>query len=103
MTFSHFFWFIIFAIIALLWWRTHEIKQIAYRLAKRHCSEMEVQFLDDSIVLRRIRLKRLTNGQISLLRVFHFEFATIGDARYQGEVIFNGFKLHSIELEPYRF
>lgn len=101
MTLGNFFWYIFFAIVTLFWWRTHEIKQIAHRLAKRHCGEMEVQFLDDSVVLRRIRLK-YHNGHVSLLRTFQFEFATKGDARYQGEMIFAGFKLQTIELEPYR-
>ncbi len=103
MTLGNFFWLIFFATIALFLWRTYEIKQIAHRLAKRHCRELEVQFLDDSVVLRRIRLKRHANSFISFSRTFSFEFATIGDARYQGEIIFTGFKLQSIELEPYRF
>ena len=103
MTLGNFFLFILFAIVTMLWWRTHKIKQIAHRLAKRHCGETEVQFLYDSVVLQRIQLKPHSNGSLSLLRTFSFEFATIGDARYQGKIIFMGFKLQSIELEPYRF
>ncbi len=103
MSAANLFWLLLFAIFALLWWRTKEVQQIARHHIKSYCQEVGVQFLDESVILKSIRLKRTPKGHFALLRKFRFEFATIGDTRYKGEISLLGFKLQGIELEPYRF
>lgn len=100
---SDFFWICLIAFAFISWWRTNKVKQIAYRVAKRHCLASSIQFLDDSVVLAGFRLKRSQqSGRICLMRTFRFEFATVGDERYKGEVVLLGFRLQSVTLEPHK-
>jgi len=87
---------------AAFWWRTNELKQVAYQIARRRCDENDVQFLDDSVVLAKVRLRRNDKGHIALLCHFSFEFATVGDARYRGEMQFLGRRLEGVDMEPHK-
>ncbi len=102
MSIGDFFWLLLLCLVAIFWWRTSEAKQIAHRLARRHCEQMGVQFLDDSVVLKRMRPQRHRRGQVVLQRTFCFEFASTGAERYFGEVVLLGYQLRTITLEPHR-
>lgn len=91
-----------FAAALSLWWNTLGVKPIALRAAQRHCEEMGVQLLDESIVLRKIRLKRDGQGAMRGWRSFSFEFSTTGDIRYRGKVELLGKRVINIQLEPHR-
>ncbi len=84
------------------WWRTNELKQVAYQVAKRRCHESNVQFLDDSVVLSKVRLRRNLEGRVTLLCHFRFEFSTLGDERYRGDMQFLGRRLHNVEMAPHK-
>ncbi len=90
------------ALAVAFWWRTNELKQVAYQIAKRRCDESDVQFLDDSVVLSKVRFRRNDQGRMTLLCHFSFEFATRGDERYRGEMQFLGRRLHYVEMEPHK-
>ncbi len=94
--------FVLFAGFISFWWNTLGIKPIALRAALRHCDEMGVQLLDESIVLRRARLKRDRQGAMRAWRSFSFEFSTTGDARYRGRVEVLGKHVMDVQLEPHR-
>ncbi len=78
------------------------IKQQAYVVAKRHCHELNLQLLDQSVMLKRVRFKRNRAGGLSLLRVFVFEFASTGDERYRGEVQLLGRVLVDVSVDLHR-
>ena len=102
---SHLFDLLIFAVLvflAVFWWNTMGIKQQAYAAAKRHCLELSLQLLDQSVMLKRVRLKRNRAGGLSLLRVFVFEFASTGDERYRGEVHVLGRSLVDVSVGLHR-
>jgi len=90
------------ALAAVFWWRTNELKQVAYRVAKRRCDESDVQFLDDSVVLSKVRFRRNDKGRIALLCGFSFEFSTLGDKRYRGEMQFLGRQLNYVMIDPHK-
>lgn len=94
--------FSIFATGFSFWWNTLGIKPLALRAAQRHCDEMGVQLLDESIVLRRARLKRDRAGGMRVWRSFSFEFSTTGDARYRGRVEILGKRVLDVQLEPHK-
>lgn len=96
------FLFALFAAAFGFWWNTLGVKPLALRAAQRHCEEMGVQLLDESIVFQRARLKRDRQGGLRVLRSFGFEFSTTGDARYRGRVELLGQRLLQVELEPHR-
>jgi hypothetical protein len=45
---------------------------------------------------------RSAAGSLVFRRRYRFEFASIGDRRYQGEIIMFGMRLVHIELETYK-
>lgn len=102
MTIADLFWLLLLCLPVIFWWQTSKAKQIAHRLAKNHCIQVGVQFLDDSVVLKRVRPKRIRRGAIALCRTFCFEFASTGEERYFGEIVLLGFALQTVTLEPHR-
>jgi len=90
------------AFVILFWWNTQGIKQRAYQVARRHCEEHGLQLLDQSVMLKRVRLQRNNAGGLSVLRVFRFEFASTGDERYYGEVSSLGRLPRGVKLDVHR-
>ena len=99
---SDFFWLISVVAVLVVWWKMQGIKWAAFKRAKRHCEEMDVQMLDDSVVLRKLRLERDRDGWLKLSCLFEFEFTSTGTERYHGVVSLLGGRVRSVELEPHR-
>ena len=94
---------IMFVVVAfMVWWRTQEIKHYALKVARRHCDELSLQMLDESIALKRIRLRRSERGAFNLVREFVFEFSSTGDERYIGLVEVFGRKVERVTVQPHR-
>jgi len=91
---------IVFAVVgvALFWWQQDKLHRRALALAKNACARAEVQLLDDSVGLRRLRLRRI-NGHFMIERQFGFEFSPSGAARYPGVIIFYGSAVHEVDLD----
>ena len=85
------------------WWNDRGVKQIALLACQRHCQNMDVQMLDQSIQLERLKLRRNQQGTLCFQRYFVFEFSTAGDRRYKGRAKLIGKRVVTIELEPHRF
>jgi len=83
-------------------WRAFQAKDLALAAALRHCAQMEVQMLDQSVYLRRIWIKRNRRGHPGLWRAFYFEFTVTGGDRYFGRVLMLGRYIDHVELEPHR-
>ncbi len=90
------------ACVAILIWQNAGFRDRAIRLAKQHCERMDVQLLDDTIALTKLRLKKDARGNIAIARCYEFEFTSTGDRRYQGLLSLHGTKLDDVELEPHR-
>ena len=88
--------------IAVYWWQSGIFKGRARELATAHCRQMGLQLLDQSMVITRIRPALSNSGKIEFRRTYQFEFASIGDRRYQGQLVMQGMRLKSIELETYK-
>ncbi len=99
---SHLFWLMILAVAMMYWWSAYGIKQLALIATKAYCVTMDVQLLDESLALKRIKIRREHSGKLLLLRYFNFEFASTGDDRYQGEVIMHGKTCIGIHLDAHR-
>lgn len=77
-------------------------RDIAFAAAQRHCKEMDVQMLDQSVYLRRLWVKRNARGALTLWRAFYFEFTSTGEDRYLGRVVMLGRRVEAVQLEPHR-
>ncbi len=83
-------------------WHSDPFRTRARELATRHCRELDLQLLDQSVVIRGIWPVRAQDGRWQMRRTYHFEFASVGDRRYQGVIVLLGLRALSIELEAYR-
>lgn len=90
-------------VLAFLYWMdAMNAKQLAVAAGKRACDAEGLQFLDDTVVLTRLRLQRTANGSLAFYRQYRFEFASDGGNRYRGEISLSGRNFERIFLEPYR-
>ncbi len=88
--------------VAWFIWRHLAISKRAYEVARDYSDKNNVQLLDQSVVLRRLRIRRSSSSLFALERLYRFEFSTIGDRRYKGSVVFVGEHLSKVEMEPFK-
>jgi len=93
---------ILVGVIAVYWWQSGLYKGRARELASAHCRQLELQLLDQSMVITAIWPALSRGGKIEFRRTYQFEFSSIGDNRYQGQLVMQGLHLKSIELETYK-
>jgi hypothetical protein len=91
-------------LIGAVWYWFHAIraKEVARLAGRRRCNEVGVIFLDDTVMLTRLRLRRDGMGRMKIYREFQFEFASDGGVRYGGEIALLGERVVSLVMEPYR-
>jgi hypothetical protein len=89
-----------FAALAWYWADALRCKEIARAAGQRACQQVEAQFLDDTVALSRLRLRRDTRGQVSLYREYRFEFTRNRDYRLRGEIAMMARHVVRLELEP---
>lgn len=70
--------------------------------AKKHCEQHNLQFLDQNVVLKGLRLRRSRQQLFAIERVYRFEFSSVGDYRYSGWVKLISKRVDHIELDPYK-
>jgi hypothetical protein len=92
---------ILFAVLALIgwyWWDSLQKRELALGAAQQACAKAGVQFLDGSVSLRRLSLRRDESQRARLYREFAFEYSTSGDDRQPGRVYLLGARLLSANL-----
>ena len=96
---------IIILLIASLfyWFDSIRAKENATQHAKNACKKVLIEFLDDTVLIKKVRLRRNTRGQMSIYREYEFEFSSTGEFRYKGQVRLLGKYLLDVEMEPYQF
>ena len=96
---------IIIVLIASLfyWFDGIRAKENATQHAKNACKKVLIEFLDDTVLIKKVRLRRNTQGQIAIYREYEFEFSSTGELRYKGQVRLLGQYLVDVEMEPYKF
>lgn len=87
------------AAMAAYWASAVRGKEIARAAGQRACRQADVQFLDDTVVLARIRLQRQGGGQIGWAREYHFEYTHGGDDRQRGQVLLLGQRVERVALD----
>ena len=86
---------------ALIWFwvdsmRAHEV---ALKRCTSMCSEMDVQLLDQTVRLVRLRLGQDGGGRIQLRRFYVYDFSTDGQDRWFGVAILLGQNIEYIHME----
>lgn len=97
-------WLILIFIAVLLWywWDTLQSKEIARVAGINACNKYSVQFLDDTVELKKIWLRRNSNGRLEICRLYLYEFTSDGAERYKGRITMLGKIIKEVEMDAYR-
>ena len=92
---------IVCVILLWLWWDGQGAREVALEAGKQLCQKHDVQFLDESVALQRLRLARDAQGTIKIERYFRFEFTTDGTRRHEGRIRVLDRIVTQQEMDPY--
>jgi len=87
---------ILFA-VGWYWLDSLRTREIALGICRHVCEEQELQFLDQTVALCRLRPSWTADG-IRLRRTYRFEFSEEGTGRQDGYLIMAGMDLEEISL-----
>lgn len=88
------------ACLARLWWTGSKARELAIGHARLACRQRQLQFLDQTVALTRVKLARAAAGSSCLLREYDFEFTDQGQFRDTASVTMRGHTLEKIHF-PY--
>lgn len=84
------------------WLDSLRARERALSAGRAACQRYELQFLDDTVSVSRVRLGRDEEGQLRIARTYTFEFSDTGNNRRQGAIVMLGGELQDLQLEPFR-
>ena len=92
---------LLLGLLAAIWlWRdSAKSREMAIDVARQACLKIEAQFLDETVVISKIRLCRTNRGTMALCRRYRFDFTLDGDHRRQGQVAMKGQSILDIVLD----
>ncbi len=95
---------VFFIIVGIIWYWWHSVSayEVAYKQAKDACSRLDLQFLDDTLDVIKLRLCRHPHGYMQFCRVYEFEFSSDGNSRYKGFITLSGLKFENIDMDAYK-
>jgi hypothetical protein len=96
---------ILCSIAGLMVWaviRHLNISRRAFLTAYGLCQKEGLTLLDQSVLLKKIRLSRSKQSLFAIRREYSFEFSTVGDQRYRGQMVFIGSKRVALDLDAYK-
>jgi len=95
---------VFFTITGLIWywWNSVSAYEVAYAQARAACARLDLQFLDDTLDVIKLRLCRHPHGYMQFCRVYEFEFSSDGNTRYMGYVRLSGSKFETIDMDAYK-
>lgn len=88
---------LILFLIGWYWLDSLRARELALGICRAACEEREMQFLDQTVALRRLRL-RWTNDGLRLGRTYRFEFSEEGSGRQDGYLTLVGLYLEEISF-----
>ena len=84
------------------WLDSLRARERALTAGRAACERYELQFLDDTVSVTRVRLGRDDEGQLRIARTYTFEFSDTGNNRRHGAIVMLGGELRDLQLEPSR-
>ncbi|MDH5572731.1 MAG: DUF3301 domain-containing protein [Gammaproteobacteria bacterium] len=94
---------LLLAAVVMFWWDSMGVKEQARQIGSDLCRRSDVQFLDDTVALNKITVKRNTYGRLCFYRIFRFEFSNDNSNRFTGKIYMLGRYSDKVEMDPYPF
>lgn len=79
--------------IALAWHLHRSAAETAIRIGRDACTAAGVQWLDQSVHLTGMRLRRHDTGTLGVERSYRFDYSRDGEDRYRGGIVLLGSRL----------
>jgi hypothetical protein len=79
-------------------WSSLRAREAANAAIRPACSAEGFLFLDDTVALDRIRLRRDDEGRARIERVYRFDYSDTGDNRRRGYVTLLGARVTDVSL-----
>ncbi|WP_081999955.1 DUF3301 domain-containing protein [endosymbiont of unidentified scaly snail isolate Monju] len=89
---------VVFGILAGLWADGARARELATRLGQALCNRRGLQFLDGTVVLRRMGL-RWTRAGLRFRRMFSFDYSREGSGRHTAWLILLGTEVEQVVLD----
>jgi len=83
-------------------WQHANVSRNARNAAISATEKYGVVLLDQSVILKKIRLRRSTRSGLAIERRYGFEFSSTGNQRYSGTLVFEGAYLRTIDMDAYQ-
>ena len=95
---------IVFLVAAIAYWLDAiRSKEIAREAGKKACLKYDLIFLDDTVVIEKVRLRRDGYGRMRIYRQYQFEFTNDGAYRYKGDIYMLGRYVLDVNMQAYHF
>ena len=85
--------------ILWFWYDSLQAREQATEAGNRACKRVDAQFLDQTVVLKRLRLCRTHRGNMSLCRLYLFDFTLDGEIRREGMIMMVGQRIVDLVLD----
>jgi hypothetical protein len=86
--------------VCLAFWQQRKQSEIAKQAIQRKCKQMNLQLVSVAFSAHRIRTK---DKAWRWHTRYHFEFSSLGDDCYQGELVMIGFHISQFHFPPHRY
>lgn len=90
---------VLFLVGAWLWVDSMRARESAIDAGRRACDAENVQLLDWTVALKRIRIARDFDGRLRLQRTYEFEYSDTGNNRLKGALTMHGSRLVTVHLQ----
>ncbi|RMG34548.1 MAG: DUF3301 domain-containing protein [Gammaproteobacteria bacterium] len=85
-------------LLTWLWLDGARARELATRLAQTLCERRGLQFLDGTVALRRMGVRRKAGG-LRIRRMFSFDYSREGSGRHLGWIILLGTDIELVQLD----
>jgi hypothetical protein len=88
------------ALLAGFWHSSLAARELANRLATETCTNANVQMLDGTVAIHRLRLVRGGDAPLAWRRTYVFDYTEDGFSRKRGFVVLTGDTVDTVGLGP---
>jgi len=65
---------LVIVLLVLTWYRFSQVKEKAVQAAKEFCQAQHMELLDDTVMLKRVKLARNDTGRLCLERIYRLTY-----------------------------
>jgi hypothetical protein len=90
----------VLAVLAGFWHSSLAARELANRVAMETCASANVQMLDGTVAIHRLRLVRGGDAPLVWQRTYVFDYSADGFSRQRGFVVLTGDSVDTVGLGP---